>query len=889
MMRITNFDSSVRQNGRLLATFLSIIISVTIFPQQRYELNRNWFCKNINEVDLNGEDLSQHTFPLSEWLPATVPGTILTTLLNNQLVPDPFWGMNNDNIPDIFQTGNNYYTYWFVNDFKEIIDSKDQQVWLHFRGINYGCDIYLNGKKLNKSTHYGMFLRQTYNITSLINKDGQNRLAVLVYPPDPAGNPNGGQGGDGTIAKNVTHQYVAGWDWIQPVRDRNTGIWDKVFIEKTKLINLKNPKVITKVTGIHNPNLIQEPVLVELSVEIENPTTKLIKANLSCSVENLEVNKEIVLYPTSQQIITLPEIKIENPRLWWPNGYGKQELYTFHFQVNDKNGNILDNEQVITGIREIKTKWNERTRSIQVEVNGKKIFIKGGNWIVSDAMLRLSKERYDAEIRMHRDMNLNLIRIWGGALLERPEFYEACDKYGLLVMQDFWFTGDCNGKWLDPMKKEDQRTRRQYPDDHQLLIQSAADQIRMIRNHPSLAFWCGGNEITPPSDILSVIQDSLLPVLDDTRYFFPYSNSYEMSYNFLGTNGDGPYTIQPVDYFWEKQGFPFNSEIGSVGTGDYESLKRFIPEKHLIIPDYQNKILDPVWVYHKDIGYENYIDKYGTPNDIKDFTLKAQLVNYNQYRALIEGYSSHMWEWYTGLIIWKTQNPWTALRGQMYDYYLDPNAGMFATRRAAEPIHVMCNPVDGMVSVVNNTFFTQRDLFLEATTYDISGKKNIITKLLVETGPGLTQKYFSVTPYIHDSIKNRGGFLALRLFNQNNKLISKNIYWLPDTSDSFTYLQQMDDANVRVHAKKISDKKIELVLNNSPDGPLAFFIRIALVDAETNERVLPVFYEKNYVSLLPGEELSLILENASSSDLANLLVSVSGWNMEKQYITIKLL
>ena len=161
-----------------------------------------------------------------------------------------------------------------------------------------------------------------------------------------------------------------------------------------------------------------------------------------------------------------------------------------------------DEENLNFGIREITTDWNPFTRSRQIYVNGQKIFIKGGNWIISDALLRFSPQRYDAEIRMHRDMNLNNLRIWGGAITERPEFYNACDKYGLLVMQDFWISGDCNGHWFDPKKKEDQWTRRKYPDDHDLFLRSAVDQVKMIRNHASLAFWCGGNELSPPEDIL---------------------------------------------------------------------------------------------------------------------------------------------------------------------------------------------------------------------------------------------------------------------------------------------------------------------------------------------------------------------------------------------------
>lgn len=232
----------------------------------------------------------------------------------------------------------------------------------------------------------------------------------------------------------------------------------------------------------------------------------------------------------------LPKLVFENPKLWWPNGYGHQNMYDLKMKFLVAGKQLSDEEVVPVGIREIQRTWNNRTRSMEIRVNGQKIFIKGGNWIISDAMLRFSPERYDAEIRYHRDMNLNLIRIWGGALPERPEFYDACNKYGLLVLQDFWMSGDCNGRWVDPMKKEDQWTRRTYPNDHKLFIESAADMVKMIRNNPSLAIWCGGNEITPPKDILEALRDSILPSLDGTRWLIEYSNADSMSYNFIGGN-----------------------------------------------------------------------------------------------------------------------------------------------------------------------------------------------------------------------------------------------------------------------------------------------------------------------------------------------------------------
>ena len=753
-------------NRFILALLLTFAFNL-VFSQSRYELNSGWQCKPLNEVRLGGNALSKPTVELSGWMAATVPGTVLTTLLNNNKVPDPFYGMNNKLIPDVYDIGGAHYTYWFVKSFEQSAKS-GEQIWLKLRGVNYKSEIYLNGKKVNALTHVGMHLRQQYNITALLAANGKNRLAILVYPPDFPGAPNGGQGGDGTIAKGLTTPYTAGWDWIQPIRDRNTGIWDKVFIERTSGVNLENPHIVTLVPGKRLPRGRQEPALIRTSCEIENPLTKPVKGHLQYTLEGKLVKTAVQLKAGEKKVVKLPDLELKNPKLWWPNGYGQQSLYSIDFTFVDASGKATDKENVQFGVREISTRWNEHTRSRENLVNGQKIFIKGGNWVISDAMLRFSDERYDAEVRFHRDMNLNLIRIWGGAIIERPEFYQACDKYGMLVFQDFWFSGDCNGKWLDPLKKDDQWTRRQYPDDHGLVLTAAADQIKMIRNHPSLAFWCGGNEITPPDDILYPLKEKILPELDGTRYFFDYSNSNDMSYNFLGGNGDGPYTIQDPKTFWSFKTYPYNSEVGSVGVGDYASLQRFIPERNRIAPQ-NGKDPDSVWAYHKYISYDQYIDPYGKAKDVKDFAMKAQLVNYNQYRSLMEGFSAHMWDWYTGTIIWKTQNPWTAMRGQMYDCYLDVNACLYGLRKGAEPLHIMMNPLDSMVTVVNNSFVVQRNVMVQATLYDMEGRQQQQIQAFTEVGPSIAQRTFALSDALKKLKAKTGAFVVLKLLKPDKK------------------------------------------------------------------------------------------------------------------------
>ncbi|TNF39078.1 MAG: hypothetical protein EP313_06740, partial [Bacteroidetes bacterium] len=214
------------------AIFITLISCITLLATaQETPLAAGWKARRASEVPLDGRALTAEEPDLSGWMNATVPGTVLTTLLDNGMVPDPWLGMNNEEIPDISETGRDYYTLWFFTRFSsESLDST-RQVWLNFRGINYRAEIWLNGVLISNPLHEGMFLRQKYNVTSILNREGHNRLAVRVEPPLNPGKPNGGQGGDGTIGRDVTMQFTAGWDWIQPVRDRNTGIWDEVTIE----------------------------------------------------------------------------------------------------------------------------------------------------------------------------------------------------------------------------------------------------------------------------------------------------------------------------------------------------------------------------------------------------------------------------------------------------------------------------------------------------------------------------------------------------------------------------------------------------------------------------------------------------------------------------------
>ena len=879
------------RNSLLKAIFCLIICfcSYSAIAQTSYELKTGWKCARIDAVKADGPEISGNHFNTGNWMPATVPGTVLTTLLNNKKIPDPFYGMNNELIPDIYKTGRDYYTYWFVKDFEEKA-VMGEQVYLNLRGVNYSCDVFLNGKQVNKTKQEGMFLRYSYNITPLLSKNGNNCLAILVHPPDFPGNANGGQGGDGTIAKGVGLQYTAGWDWIQPIRDRNTGIWDKVTIQKTGKVRITDTHVITDVPGIRQVDGPQLPAIIKVTAELSNPTNNTVNGLLKYTIDHQVILKSVVLKPNENQTVSFDDLSLKNPKLWWPNGYGPQNLYDLHLSFLINGNKLSDQQTVKVGVRQIRTEHNEHTDSRQVSVNGQKIFIKGGNWIISDAMLRLSQSRYDAEVRFHHDMNLNLIRVWGGAMIERPEFYDACDKYGILVFQDLWGSGDCNGRWKDKTKLDDQATRRKYPDDHTLFLQSVKDQVKMVRNHASLAIWCGGNEITPPDDILKALKDTIFPQLDSTRWFVDFSNSKEMSNSAILGNGDGPYGIQPLSVFWEHRTYPFNSEVGSIGVSDIEALKRFIPADHMSPPTYdpatKKSKTDSVWDYHKYIGYDTSINKYGEAKNAEDFAFKAQLVNYDQYRGLMEGFSSHMWDWYTGTIIWKTQNPWTAMRGQMYDYYLDPNACLYGLHNGSESLHIMYNPVKGEVMVANNTFKDKRNLTLIAKAYSISGKDTLLTQMQGDIDATSSKMFFSIKSVVDKLAAKEGIFLNLQLLDADKKQLSENIYWLPDSTHSYSGLQKMKNSRLTATAKFLKPGKIEVTLSNGKHDVPAFFNRVSVTNTSTQKRILPVFYSDNYVTVLPGKQKKIIIDCGHFKG-KSIRVSLNGWNTALRYINIK--
>nr|XP_029124102.1 mannosylglycoprotein endo-beta-mannosidase isoform X2 [Elaeis guineensis] len=886
-------------------------------------LDSGWLAARSTEVAATGVQLTTTqppSGPSAPWMEAAVPGTVLGTLTKNKLVPDPFYGLNNEAILDIADSGREYYTFWFFTTFE--------------------CAM---------------------------------------------------------IGKDVAAQYVEGWDWMTPIRDRNTGIWDEVSISITGPVKISDPHLVSsffdnfKRTYLHT------------TVELENKSSWLAQCSLTLQVatelegnfslvEHLQTYELSIPSKTSLQY-TFPPLFFYKPNLWWPNGMGKQSLYNVGITVDVKGFGESDSWSHHFGFRKIESIIDSVTGGRLFNVNGQRVFIRGGNWILSDGLLRLSKKRYMADIKFHADMNFNMLRCWGGGLAERPEFYHYCDIYGLLVWQEFWITGDCDGRG-DPVSNPN------GPLDHDLFMLCARDTVKLLRNHASLALWVGGNEQVPPKDInaalkndlklhpffMSVVgstalQEDLPQVSDDPSKYLDGTRAYVQGSMWDGfANGkgdftDGPYEIQnPEDFFkHDFYMYGFNPEVGSVGMPVAATIRATMPPEGWQIPlfkkqsdGYIEEIPNPIWEYHKYISYSkpgkvhDQIELYGQPRDLDDFCEKAQLVNYIQYRALIEGWTSQMWTKFTGFLIWKTQNPWTGLRGQFYDHLHDQTAGFYGCRCAAEPVHVQLNLATYFIEVVNTMSDELSNIAIEVSVWDLEGTcpyYKVTEK--IEVPPKTTLPIIEMK-YPKSKNAKPVYFLLLKLFRlSNTAILSRNFYWLRLPGNDYkllepyrtkkvplkitsevlimgsSYKAQMHVQNISKNSnsrsitwKRVENKKddndfdinsVELaeqvvpekqeggggllskicksfchptspnmVKINGTDSGVAFFLHFSVHAAKKDQkdwedtRILPVHYSDNYFSLVPGEAMTVDISFEVPQGISPS-ITLSGWNYHKNH------
>ncbi|MCR8560731.1 beta galactosidase jelly roll domain-containing protein [Mucilaginibacter sp. BJC16-A38] len=891
----------------------------------------NFDLQSSAVIKADGTELSttEYQSPVY-WMPVKVPSTVLTGLVANKIYPDPYQGLNNMLIPDASDQFNKEYNleqfshlpndpnpwkkpYWYRTTFKVPAGDKGKTFQLIFKGINYRAAVWVNGKQIADSTQMaGMFAEYSLDVTKAINVGGENALAVKIYPLDYAGYPakeqlkalgpfyeNGGPTGD--IGKNVTMLCSVGWDWIPPVRDRNMGIWQPVFLRTTGAVTIAHPKLVTELPNL--PDTSVAKLSLNLSLANHSDAVKSGKLTISIKPENFAglpvmFSQDVNVAASSTADVEMnadkiSQLIIHQPHLWWPNGYGRANLYRIRLQYSDAAG-ITDDTTFVFGIRTVSSKATMVDKFLRREfyVNGKRVHLNGGAW-VPDMMVNRDSARYDYEMHLCRNANVNLVRIWGGGVTPPDAFWNAADKYGEMVWSDFWITGDTQGEF---------KGSADWPLEGNIFAKNVVSTILRIRNHPSLLVWTGGNEGHARKELYDAMRDAIIN-LDGTRPYIPSSSGFaKLPEGWKGSWPDdkpsgvysgGPYNWEDPKVYYKKADaggdWVFKDETGLPSQPPYTTLAKTIP--NLVWDTKLPFPLNDSWGYHDAATgaaqYDKYISemvkRYGQPATMVNFSDKMQLMNAVGYQGIFEA-AGHKLTETGGVMLWKLNAALPSVVWQIYDWYLEPNAGYYAMQNAVEPLHIQFNQDDSTAAVINRTHHATGTLSAKAEIYNIDSKR-IFSSTISHIGMADegTQSVIKLKNALADA---KGvSFVVLNLTNALGKTISHNVYWMaPD--NNLTDLNNLAKTHVDVKVLKAenvaAENKWTMQFSNNTDK-MAFFIRPQLM--QNGEEVMPSYWTANYFTLAPHESI-IIAVSAPVTKLGWIHpdVLVEGWNLEKQQV-----
>ncbi len=890
----------------LFIPFFSLAVAIAqpnvhTAPGANLPLRGRWALQSSVKVAASGEQISSASFQAENWIPADAPTTVVAAQVKMGLLPDPFYGMNLRQYPGIsYPVGFNFsnlpmppdspyaVSWWYRKEFALPDSFSGKTVWLNFRGINYRANIYLNGKQIaNSNDVAGAWRTYEFNATSDL-KSGSNVLAIQVWAP---------------MENSLAITFV---DWNPAPPDKNMGLTREVYLSATGPVSLRHPAAFAKLDSPPNAG-----AHLTVTAVLKNSTGHAVTGTLKGRIENIEFTQTVGLAAGESKDVVFspaeyPQLNISKPRLWWPAQMGRPNLYELDLSF-ETNGEVSDAVRSKFGIREITsdiTKDAADRFKLLFKINGKKILIRGAGW-TPDMMLRENSERLADEFRYVHDMGLNTVRLEGK--LETDEFFEMADQQGILVMAgwcccDFW---EHWGNWKD--------------EDFKIAAASLRDQIYRLRGHPSLLAWLNGSDNPPPPDVEAMY----LKIESELRWPNPVvSSATAKPTTVTGESGvkmSGPYDYVAPSYwtgdpYFRKDedlcnpggcggAYGFNSET-SMGPAvpPIESVERMVPANHLWSVEGP---LDEYWSFHAGGGkfktmhvFTDALNaRYGKAASAGDFTSKSQLMTYEGVRAMYEAYSRNKYT-STGVIQWMLNNAWPSMIWHLYDYYLRPGGGYFGAKKALQTLDPVYGYDDHSVWLVSSQYEYAKGLKLAARVFNLDGAQKLSKDAVLDAAADSSVKVFELPPI--EGLSS-AYFLDMRVTDINGKLVGSNFYWLstkPETLDwaksnwyttptasyaDYTSLAQMPKVKLTVmsRSERKGENGVTFVTLENPSKSLAFFVRLKLDKGKGGEEMLPVIWQDNYISLLPGETRQIAaIYRASSLGAEKPDVEVSGWNLE---------
>jgi exo-1,4-beta-D-glucosaminidase len=890
-------------NCFILAVLACCLLAQSAAPEAdratRFYLRAGWAIQSSASVSQTGEILSTSGFKPDGWHPATMPSTVVAALVADKTYPDPYFGKNLRSIPGTtYPIGVNFWdlpmpadspfraSWWYRTEFHLPADYDGRTIWLHFHGINYRANIWLNGRKLADASEVaGTYRRYEFNVTSLVLPGQANALAVEVF------------------AQTEKDLGVNFQDWNPAPPDKDMGLWDDVYLTASGAVGLRYPQVIT-----HFPDASLKRADLTVMAELHNASEQPVTAVVDGTIEELRFSQSVGLAPGETRSIRFepqefPQLSVRDPKLWWPAPLGPQNLHALSLRVS-LNGEVSDEQSVHFGIREFTSELTDKGYRL-FRVNGGKILIRGGGW-AQDMLLRPSEERLEAQIRYVRGMGLNTIRLEGQ--LETDDFFELTDKEGILVMPG-WV---CCTFW--------QQWEKWQPADLPIAAESLRSQSLRLRSHPSVFVWLNGSDVPPTEKV----EQAYINVLKETAWPNPYLSSASATPTSItgpsGVKMSGPYDYVPPSYWlldsWRYGGaYGFNTETSpGQAIPPVESLRQMIPAEHLWP-------IDDFWNYHAGSESFQNLDHYnqamnamyGAPSGLGDYVTKSQTMAYDGERAMFEAYARNKYD-STGVIQWMLNNAWPSLIWHLYDYYLQPAGGYFGTRKACEPLHVQYSYDDRSVVVVNSFYREASGLTVTAKLYDFDLHEKFSRQVPLSVGPDGVQRALTL-PALPSSSAAEVYFLKLVLQNSAGEVLSSNFYWLPshaaapawrdtiffgdgETSiytpvssyDDLTELNRLPKVRLAASAVSQSEKEgaaVRVQLQNR-SAHLAFQVHLGICKKGEKKEVLPVLWDDNYFELMPGESRTLTARFPSLESRGDgLELIVDGWNIEPARLEVR--
>ena len=888
----------------LPAIFVAGATTLLVLPPasaSQTPLREGWALQSSVRVTATGEAVSQAGYPAGDWIPASVPTTVVAAQVKQGLLPDPFFGMNLRQYPGVeYPVGFNFsnvpmptdspyaVSWWYRKEFSLPQEFAGKMVWLNFGGINYRANIFLNGKKIADARDVaGAWRTYEFNVTANV-KSGNNVVAVQVWAP---------------TENNLAITFV---DWNPSPPDKNMGLFRDVYLTSSGPVAVRHADVVSKVDSPANA-----AAHLTVTAVVKNASEQSVRGTLKGRIENIEFEQPVDLTAgESKEVVfspdRFPELNLKNPRLWWPAQMGTPNLYKLELELI-ADGGVSDRTQIQFGIREITSEVSEQAPDRfkrLFKVNGRNLLIRGAGW-TPDMMLREDSQRMADEFRYVKDMGLNTVRLEGK--LQPAEFFDIADQMGILVMAgwcccDYW---EHWGAWKDQ--------------DFAIAQASLRDQMYRIRSHPSLVMWLNGSDNPPPPDV----EEMYLKIEKDLLWPNPIvSSATAKQAEVTGPSGgkmSGPYEYVAPSYWTTDPylnssqnlcnpggcggAYGFNTET-SMGPAvpTIESVERMVGKDHLWTAEGP---LDEFWKFHagggkfKNIGI--FADalgaRYGKATSAEDFTYKSQLMAYEGVRAMYEAYSRNKYQ-STGIVQWMLNNAWPAMIWHLYDYYLQPGGGYFGAKKAMQTVDPVYGYDDHAVWLVSSQYVDATGLKLIARILNQDGTQKFSKQIAVNAAADSTTKVLDL-PQVEGL--SRAYFLDLRVTDAGGKLVGSNFYWLSSTIETldwaksnwyttptatyadYTSLAQMPKTKLKVATASRRDGKMAetRVTVENPGKTIAFFVRMKLSRADNGEEILPVLWEDNYISLLPGEKREIRAEyRASDAGRGDSTVKISGWNVE---------